>query len=215
MGGGHEARSRGPRGVSSGSPDGVRVGVLALQGDFAAHTRALAERGVSGIEVRTAAALEGLAGLVLPGGESTTMLNLMGGTAMAAPLVELMRGGIPVLATCAGVILLAREVHNPAQPSLGLLDVAVERNAYGRQIDSAVVPLEVLDRDALGDALEGVFIRAPRITAVGQGVAVLARRGADPVLLRQGRIVAATFHPELSAASPVLDLFTRMVRNGR
>ncbi len=189
--------------------------MLALQGDFAAHTRALAERGVSGVEIRSADALEGLAGLVLPGGESTTMLNLMGGTAVAARLIELIRGGIPILATCAGVILLAREVHNPAQESLGVLDVAIERNAYGRQIDSTVVPLQVVDRDALGDTLEGVFIRAPRITEVGAKVAVLARRGGDPVLLRQGRIVAATFHPELSEGSPVLDLFTRMVRSGQ
>lgn len=165
--------------------------------------------------MRTADALEGLAGLVLPGGESTTMLNLMEGTNLAGRLMELMRAGMPVLATCAGVILLAREVQDPAQPSLGVLDIAVARNAYGRQIDSAVVPLEVVDHKALGNRLEGVFIRAPRITRVGAGVSVLARRDDDPVLIRQGRIVAATFHPELSVDSPVLDLFARLLRNGQ
>ena len=193
----------------------ARVGVLALQGDFAAHARALAERGLTAVEVRTADALEGLAGVVLPGGESTTMLNLMEGTGLSAGLLDVIRGGTPVLATCAGVILLAREVRNPDQPSLAALDVTVERNAYGRQIDSAVVPLEVVDHEALGDTLEGVFIRAPRLTSVGPGVHVLARRGHDPVLVRQENIVAATFHPELSEASPVLDLFTRLVGNGR
>jgi 5'-phosphate synthase pdxT subunit len=191
----------------------ARVGVLALQGDFAAHTRALAARDLIAVEVRSGDALEGLAGLVLPGGESTTMLNLMQGTNLAARLMELIRAGVPVLATCAGVILLAREVHNPAQRSLGVLDIAVARNAYGRQIDSAVVPLEVVDHQGLGNHLEGVFIRAPRITRVGAGVDVLALRDDDPVLVRQGRIVAATFHPELSPGSPVLDLFAHLVRS--
>ena len=189
------------------------VGVLALQGDYAAHARALAERGVASREVRTASDLEGLAGLVLPGGESTTMLRLMEGSDLGARLAAAVAGGLPVLATCAGVILLAREVRRPPQRSLGLLDAVVERNAYGRQLDSAVVRLEVCDREALGaDALEGVFIRAPRVTEVGAGVAVLARRGHDPVLLRQGSLLAATFHPELTPASPVVDLFVRRLR---
>ncbi len=189
------------------------VGVLALQGDYAAHERALAERGVASREVRTASDLERLAGLVLPGGESTTMLRLMDGSDLGARLAAAVAGGLPVLATCAGVILLAREVRRPPQRSLGLLDAVVERNAYGRQLDSAVVRLEVCDREALAaDTLEGVFIRAPRVTEVGAGVAVLARRGSDPVLLRQGSLLAATFHPELSPGSPVVDLFVRLLR---
>ena len=189
------------------------IGLLALQGDYAAHARALAERGAATREVRTSSDLDGLAGLVLPGGESTTMLRLMEGSDLAARLVAEIGEGLPVLATCAGVILVAREVRLPPQRSLGVLDVTVERNAYGRQLDSAVVPLAVRDADGLGtDTLEGVFIRAPRVTAVGAGVAVLATRGDDPVLLRQGSILAATFHPELTPGSPVVDLFVRLVR---
>ena len=188
------------------------IGLLALQGDYAAHARALAARGAATREVRTSSDLAGLAGLVLPGGESTTMLTLMEGSDLAARLVAAIADGLPVLATCAGVILLAREVRRPPQRSLGVLDAAVERNAYGRQLDSAVVSLAVRDPDGLGtDALEGVFIRAPRVTDVGAGVAVLATRGDDPVLLRQGSILAATFHPELTAGSPVVDLFVRLV----
>jgi len=195
--------------------NGYRVGVLALQGDFEAHARALAARGVSTVEVRASGDLVGVRGLVLPGGESTTMLTLMEGSDLGERLSELVRGAVPVLATCAGVILLAREVHGPAQESLGLLDAVVERNAYGRQIESTVVPLEVCEPGELGAReLEGVFIRAPRVREVGRGVRVLARRGDDPVLVRQGSVLAATFHPELSAASPVIDLFVREVRRG-
>lgn len=197
------------------SSNGHRVGVLALQGDFEAHARALALRGVSAVEVRTAGDLDGLRGLVLPGGESTTMLKLMEGSDLGGRLTEFVRGGLPVLATCAGVILLAREVRHAAQRSLGVLDAVVERNAYGRQIDSAVVDLEVCDPDELGaERLEGVFIRAPRVRELGSEVRVLARRGDDPVLLRQGCLLAATFHPELSGGSPVIDLFVRSVRSG-
>jgi 5'-phosphate synthase pdxT subunit len=195
--------------------NGYRVGVLALQGDFEAHTRALAARGLSTVEVRTSGDLVGVRGLVLPGGESTAMLTLMEGSDLRERLSELVRGAVPVLATCAGVILLAREVQGPAQPSLGLLDAVVERNAYGRQIESTVVPLEVCEPGELGAReLEGVFIRAPKVREVGRGVRVLARRGDDPVLVRQGSLLAATFHPELSATSPVIDLFVREVRRG-
>ena len=191
------------------------VGLLALQGDFDAHRKALAERGVGSVEVRVPSDLDGLSGLVLPGGESTTMLTLMAGSGLDSRLVDLVRAGVPVLATCAGVILLAREVRHPAQRSLAVLDVLVERNGYGRQLDSAVVDLEVTDTADLGAAaLEGVFIRAPRVREVGPAVSVLARRGRDPVLLRQGNVLAATFHPELSPGSPVIDVFLRAVRNG-
>jgi len=186
----------------------VHIGVLALQGDFAAHLRALADRGVTGREVRGEADLADVDGIVLPGGESTTVLSLLRGTSLEAALVQRIASGTPVLATCAGLILLAREVRNPRQDALALLDVTVERNAYGRQRDSVVLPLQVEDPAELGsDTLEGVFIRAPRIVATGGGVKVLARRDGDPVLVRQGRILAATFHPELSPASPVIHRF--------
>ena len=194
--------------------NGRRAGVLALQCDFEAHARALAEYGLGAVEVRTERDLAGVAGLVLPGGESTTMLNLLAEGGLLERLVGLVRGGVPVLATCAGVILAAREVRSPAQRSLGLLDAVVERNAYGRQRDSAVVALSVCDEEELGSReLEGVFIRAPKVREVGAGVRVLARRGDDPVLLRQGSFLAATFHPELSAGSPVIGLFVRAVRS--
>jgi 5'-phosphate synthase pdxT subunit len=192
--------------------NGRRVGVLALQGDFEAHARALAARGVLAVEVRGPDGLDGLRGLVLPGGESTTMLTLMDGSGLRERVSQLVQGGLPVLATCAGLILLAREVRHPAQPSLGLLDAVAERNAYGRQVDSAVVALEVCEPGELGaDRLEGVFIRAPRVREVGGDVRVLARYRGDPVLMRQGSLLAATFHPELSPGSPVVDLFVRSV----
>jgi pyridoxal 5'-phosphate synthase pdxT subunit len=194
--------------------NGRRVGVLALQGDFEAHARALAAHHVAAVEVRTPDDLAGVAGLVLPGGESTTMWTLMKEDGLAERLVEVVRGGLPVLATCAGVILAAREVRSPEQPSLNLLDAVVERNAYGRQVDSAVVSLAVCAPEELGAReMEGVFIRAPRVLEVGPEVRVLARRGQDPVLVRQDSLLAATFHPELSPASPVIDLFVRGLRS--
>lgn len=189
------------------------VGILALQGDFAAHRQALAERGVSTREVRKPTDLQGLSGLVLPGGESTTMLKLLAEFGLEAPLKEAIAGGLPVLATCAGVIVLAREVQNPPQASLGLLDVAVVRNAYGRQLASTVAELTVTAPEELpSPTLEGVFIRAPKLVQVGEGVRVLAKRGEDPVLVRQGAILAATFHPELSPKNPVVDLFLELAR---
>jgi len=189
------------------------IGVLALQGDFAAHEAALGKRGVPTRKLRRPQELEGLSGLVLPGGESTTMLKLLAEEGMGEALRRAIAAGLPVLATCAGVILLAEEVSNPPQPSLGLLRVAVARNAYGRQLASTVARLVVTDREELPvEELEGVFIRAPRVVRVGEGVKVLAKRGEDPVLLRQGAILAATFHPELSQDSPVLELFLQLVR---
>ena len=190
----------------------MRVAVLALQGGWAAHGTALAQFGVKVAEARTVADLKKVDGLVLPGGESTTMLKLMEVNGLAGRLRELAVGGCPMLATCAGVILLAREVRNPAQASLGVLDAAVERNSYGRQIDSTVTALTVEAPEELGTTtLEGVFIRAPRVVDTGPAVRVVARRDGDPVLLRQGNLLAATFHPELSERSPVIELFARMV----
>ena len=178
----------------------MAVGVLALQGDFEAHAAALARLGVPARRVRTADEVRGSAGLVLPGGESTTMWKLMEGTGIAEAIVEVARRGDPVFATCAGVILAARRITGPDREGLGILDATAVRNAYGRQLDSAVVTLADLDQDALGDEpLEAVFIRAPKLATSGLGVEVLARRDGDPVLVREGNVVAATFHPELGA----------------
>jgi len=184
-----------------------RVGVLALQGDFTAHARALARQGADPVEVRRAGELAGLAGLVLPGGESTVMLRLLGRDGLDRRVREAIAGGLPTLATCAGVILVAREVSNPAQSSLALLDVAVQRNAYGRQLDSTVTTVESSNGTLGSTRFEAVFIRAPRLLRVGPSVEVLARRDGDPVLVRQGHLLAATFHPELSSSDPVIPLF--------
>lgn len=170
-------------------------GVLALQGDFARHAQALQRAGWTTREVRVPRDLDGLAGIALPGGESTTMLNLLDRNQLFGPLREFCGSGVPVLATCAGLILLAREVRAPEQRSFGLLDVTVARNGYGRQIHSGTFALE---GPGVPAGATGVFIRAPRILRVGPGVEVLARRGDDPVLVRQGPILAACFHPELA-----------------
>jgi len=187
----------------------AEIGVLALQGDFHAHAAVLAELGGAPRAVRTAAELEGLAGLVIPGGESTAMLRLMAAEDLGARIRERVHDGMAVLATCAGVILLAETV-TPPQPSLGLLAVDVVRNAYGRQPQSTVTTVELAPELGAPAHLEGVFIRAPRITSTGSGVEVLGRRGEDPVLVRQGRILGATFHPELAGDRRVHELFVRM-----
>lgn len=184
----------------------MRVGVLALQGDFAAHAAVLRRVGVTAEEVRSRAGLEAVQALVLPGGESTTMLRCMEPEGLLEVLRRRLGSGLPVLATCAGTILLAREVR-PPQASLGVLDATVERNAYGRQLASAVVSLDAAP--ALGGpaTLEGVFIRAPRLTRLGPRVEVLVRRDSDPVLVRQDNLLAATYHPELSDDDRVHRLF--------
>jgi 5'-phosphate synthase pdxT subunit len=170
----------------------VRAGVLALQGDFRKHLAALPE---GAREVRTADAIDDLDLLVIPGGESTTMLNLLEGSGVEEAIRRLVdRGGV-VFGTCAGAILLAKHVVNPEQRSFQLIDVDVERNAFGRQIDSFQA---TLDPDSFAPSLAAVFIRAPRIRRVGPGVEVLARWEGEPVLVRQGRVFAATFHPELT-----------------
>ena len=169
-------------------------GVLALQGDFAAHAAAFRDLGVPVREVRRVSELEGLAGLVIPGGESTTLLNLMGDEPWFESLRRFHETGGVLAGTCAGAILLAREVR-PRQPSLALLDALVERNAYGRQVDSFEATVDAPD---LGGSLAAVFIRAPRFRALWPGVDVLGRLDGEPVLVRQERVVAATFHPELT-----------------
>ena len=175
-----------------------RVGVLALQGDFEAHERALQRAGADAVEVRTAADLEGVDGLIIPGGESTTMLKLIDQENLFEPLREFGERK-PIFGTCAGAILLARGVTNPVQRSLGLMDIDVERNGYGRQLDSRIATLRPEGASGLGaDEVEAVFIRAPIITRVGAGAQVLASFGNRPVLVEQGRFLASTFHPELT-----------------
>ncbi len=189
------------------------VGVLALQGDFAEHEAALQREGLATRQVRRPEHLEGLAGLVLPGGESTTMLKLLAFQGLEEPLGALLRSGrVPVLATCAGLILLASEVHDPEQRSFGVLDVAVSRNGYGRQIASGTFPL---DGDGVPEGTTGIFIRAPRVLRVGAGVEVLARREGDPVLLRRGGVLGACFHPELAEGHWVTREFARGVASTR
>jgi len=180
-----------------------KIGVLALQGDFAAHQRALERAGADAMEVRTAADLEKIDGLIIPGGESSTMLKLLELEHLTEPLCRFGEQK-PIFGTCAGAILLARDVANPAQPSLGLVDIGVERNAYGRQLDSRIARLhpEGIDGDR-----EAVFIRAPIIRRVGSGAKVLASYQGDPVLVEQGRHLVATFHPELTDDSWVHLMF--------
>jgi 5'-phosphate synthase pdxT subunit len=190
----------------------ARLGVLALQGDFAAHAAAFRRLGAPACEVRRAESLDGLDALVIPGGESTTLLNLM----QDEPWFERLRAfhdrGGALFGTCAGAILLARRVHGRRQASLGLLDATIERNAYGRQVDSFEAQV---DAPSLGTPLRAAFIRAPRFRAIGPAVEVLGRRGGEPVLVRQGRIVAATFHSELTGDDRLHRFFVDLAKGGR
>jgi 5'-phosphate synthase pdxT subunit len=185
----------------------MKIGVLAIQGDFAAHKRALNRIGVGAVEVRRIAELQQIEGLIIPGGESTTMLKFVEGENLADPIRQFARAGKPVLGTCAGAILLAREVHNPDQPSLGLINISVERNSYGRQVDSFI---SAVDTSFEGGPLEAVFIRAPRIISTGANVEVLAKFDGDPVLVKEGNILAATFHPELTQDGRAHRFFVEM-----
>jgi pyridoxal 5'-phosphate synthase pdxT subunit len=175
-----------------------RVGVLALQGDFEAHRKAVEKAGAQAVEVRKAADFDAIDGLIVPGGESTTMLKLL----HAENLYERLRQfgqSKPIFGTCAGAILVAREVLSPKQDSLGLVDLTVERNAYGRQVDSRIVQLTGDPGSGIDQPVEAVFIRAPIIRNAGPGVRTLMRYNGDPVLVEQGRHLVATFHPELTA----------------
>ncbi len=186
----------------------VTIGVLALQGDYEAHARAFESAGARTVLVRKPEELAGLDGLVMPGGESTTMLKFLEKGGFFDALGRF-ASTTPCFATCAGCILLAREVLNPKQRSLGVLDATVERNAYGRQIDSTILTFPT---ELPGGPLEMVFIRSPRIARVGENVQVLARRDGFPTLVRQGHLLAATFHPEMTADTRVQQLFLDMVR---
>lgn len=185
-----------------------RIGVLAIQGDYDAHAVALREAGAEAVLVRKPEELATIDGLIIPGGESTTFLKFLARDGFLSALQDFVQQK-PTFGTCAGCILLAKEVVNPAQESLAVLDATVERNAYGRQIDSAI-----LDADTRleGGPLEMVYIRAPRIVKTGADVEVLAERDGFPVLVRQQHILAATFHPELSADRRVHQLFVDLVR---
>jgi pyridoxal 5'-phosphate synthase pdxT subunit len=188
----------------------MKIGVLALQGDFDAHRRRLKELGAEVVLVRKPEQLDELDGLVIPGGESGTFLKLLGDAGFAK-LKDFVRAK-PAFGTCAGCILLAAEVENPKQTGLGALDITVRRNAYGRQIDSSI-----REGSFLGQPIEMVFIRAPKIERVGNGVEVIATEGKDkdPMLVRKGNTLAATFHPELSGDPRIHQYFLALVANGK
>jgi pyridoxal 5'-phosphate synthase pdxT subunit len=186
----------------------VKVGVLALQGDFDAHRRRLEELGAAASLVRNARELDDLDALVIPGGESTTFLKLLGDDGVEA--LRRFAAEKPVFGTCAGAVLLARDVESSPQPTLGALDIRVRRNGYGRQLDSSI------RRGTFqGTPMEMVFIRAPKIVALGDGVEVLAKEGDDVVAVREGRVIAATFHPELSDDVRMHALFLELIASSR
>ena len=185
----------------------MTIGILALQGDFDAHRKRLEELGAKAVLVKKPEQLDEIDGLVIPGGESSTFLKLLGEKGFEK-LKEFVRVK-PTFGTCAGAILLAKDVENPRQRGLGVLDIGIRRNAYGRQVDSSI-----REGKFLGDPTEMVFIRAPKIERVGPAVEVIATEGRDPVAVRQGRIMAATFHPELSEDSRVHRAFLDMVGYG-
>jgi 5'-phosphate synthase pdxT subunit len=186
------------------------IGVLALQGAFRAHAQALADLGVATREVRTPAHLDAVDALVMPGGESTTMSRLLTSSGLFDQIKARASDGMAVFGTCAGMILLASEVLDgrPDQRSFGVIDLTVRRNGYGRQLDSFETDLAVRGLDA---PFHGVFIRAPRVDAVGPAVEVLATHGDDAVLVRQGRVMAASFHPELTRDTRLHERFVELV----
>jgi 5'-phosphate synthase pdxT subunit len=186
----------------------MTIGVLALQGDFDAHRRRLEELGAKVVLVKKPEQLDEIDGLVIPGGESSTFLKLLG-EAGFEKLKEFVRLK-PTFGTCAGAILLAKEVENPAQQGLGAIDIGVRRNAYGRQIDSSI-------REGLfgGSPIEMVFIRAPKISRIGPEVKTVASEGDDPVAVAQGKTLVATFHPELTPDKRIHQYFLDLVRDGK
>jgi 5'-phosphate synthase pdxT subunit len=190
----------------------MRIGVLALQGDFDAHRKRLEELGAEVVLVKKPEQLDEIEGLVIPGGESGTFLKLLGEAGLEK-LKQFVRAK-PTFGTCAGAILLAKEISNPPQAGLGAIDIGIRRNAYGRQLDSSIREGRLI-QEQLGDsAIEMVFIRAPKIERLGPGVEVLATEGEDPVVVRQGKTMAATFHPELSDDTRLHQAFLNLV-NGR
>jgi 5'-phosphate synthase pdxT subunit len=189
----------------------MTIGVLAIQGDYEAHKARLEQLGATVILVRKPEQLDSIDAIVIPGGESSTFLNFLSERGFLEKLREFVRTK-PTFGTCAGAILLARNVENPPQESLGVLDIRIRRNAFGRQIDSSIREAQTRLE---GGPLEMVFIRAPKIVATGKDVQVLATSGDDPVLIREGNIMAATFHPELSSDTRVHQEFLKLVKNGK
>ena len=187
----------------------MTIGVLAIQGDYHAHQRVLDRLGADTLLVKKPEQLDQVAALVIPGGESTTFLKFLEREGFLQRLREFVRVK-PTFGTCAGAILLAKDVENPGQESLAALDIAVRRNAYGRQLESFITSS---DSSLPGGPLEMVFIRAPKISRVGKDVEVLAREKGDPVLVRQGNVMAATFHPELSDDTRVHRAFLELITN--
>jgi 5'-phosphate synthase pdxT subunit len=195
----------------------MKIGISALQGDFERHVRVLKSLGVDYLLFNKAGQLGAISGLILPGGESTTMLKLLEDEGLFEPVLEFGQTR-PIFVTCAGTILLASEVTCPAQRSFGLMDLTVERNAYGRQLDSSirrVASTPEFDRRTAPGEIEAVFIRAPIIRRVGEGATVLLADGGDPILVEQGRHLAATFHPELTGDQRVHRLFLDKVRESQ
>ena len=192
----------------------MRIAVLALQGAFRVHTRRLAELGVEAREVRRPTDLAGIDGLVMPGGESTTMSSLLTSSGLFDELKARISDGLPVFGTCAGMILLATEVLDgrPDQRTFGAIDLTVRRNGYGRQLDSFESDLQI---EGLEEAFHGVFIRAPRVESAGSAVEVLGSHEDVPVLVRQGRTMAASFHPELTPDRRLHELFVELVEGER
>lgn len=192
----------------------MKIGILSLQGDFKAHAWMLRSLGADPVEVRHAKQLSSVTGLILPGGESTTMLKLIELENLQKPLIEFSTR-FPVLGTCAGAILMATEVHSPAQHSLRLIDMTIERNAYGRQIESSIRSVEPKDnfiQRTVAGPIEAAFIRAPKIRRIGKKVTVLVADGDTPVLVEQGHLMAATFHPELSNEQRIHTLFLNKIQ---
>ncbi len=189
----------------------MKIGILAIQGDFEAHGRALEKLGVPFVFVRAPEDLQDVDALILPGGESTTHMKMLAETGLEDAIRKMAASGGAFFGTCAGAILLAREVKGPAQQSLGLIDMTVVRNAYGRQLSSEVLMLPTKLRD---EPMEMVFIRAPVIEKTGSGVEVLAEREGKPVLVQQGRVMASTFHPELSSDTSIHERFINMAGSG-
>jgi len=190
----------------------MKVGVLAVQGDYEAHASALKRAGAEVVFVRNVADMKGIDALILPGGESSTQLQFLQEEGLDKEIKDFAHHGGAILGTCAGAILLARKVHGPDQKSLGLADIVIERNAYGRQLASHVTeePSKLSTRP-----LEMVFIRAPIIEKLGRGVEVLAKSEGHPVLVQQGNILAATFHPELTSDPTVHEYLLQLARNGK
>lgn len=186
----------------------AKIGVLALQGAVKEHIQQITLLGHDAVAVKTSGDLRGIDGLILPGGESTTIGKMLERNDLLEPIQELAQQGIPMFGTCAGLILLAKKIKDSATPHLGLMDVEVERNSFGRQVDSFEAPLSI---PSIGDEITAVFIRAPHIVSVGEHVEILATYEERIVLARDGQFLGCSFHPELTNDTRILEFFIGMV----